>query len=94
VEKHTPVQYEELILKLFSEELEKQVDSLAFRIFHNKHYLGESGHQHQIDVSADVRIAGVKILIVIECKMYLRKVGIDDVMVLKSRMDDIGAAPA
>jgi hypothetical protein len=42
-------------------------------------------------VSAEFKIAGVKILIVIERKQYTRSVGIDDVMVLTSRLDDIGA---
>ena len=41
VEKHSPVQYEELVHDLFSKELEKEVDLLDFRIFHNKQYLGK-----------------------------------------------------
>ena len=91
MENQTPVQYEELVHKLFSKELEKHVDLANFRIFHNKRYSGKSGHRHQIDVSAEFKIAGVKILIVIECKLYKRNVGIDDIMELTTRLDDIGA---
>ena len=91
VEIQTPVQYEQHVEKLFSKELEKYVDLQDFRIFHDKRYSGKSGHQHQIDVSAEFKIAGAKILIVIECKQYTRSVGVDDVLVLASRIEDIGA---
>ena len=46
VETQTPVQYEQLVEKLFSKELEKYVDLQDFRIFHDKRYSGKSGHQH------------------------------------------------
>ena len=87
----TPVQYEQLVEKLFSKELERHVDLQDCRIFHDKQYFGKSGHQHQIDVSAEFKIAGVKFLVILECKQYARSVGIKDVMVLAARIDDIGA---
>ncbi len=87
----TPVQYEMLVHKLFSTELAQHVNLSDFKMFHDKKYLGKSGHKHQIDVSAELRIAGVKVLILVECKRYAHRVGIDDVMELATRLDDIGA---
>lgn len=59
--------------------------------FHSKRYLGKSGHSHEIDVSFEVELAGVKLLVVVECKDYGRKVGVDDVMTFIYRIRDIGA---
>ncbi|MBM3236168.1 restriction endonuclease [Candidatus Poribacteria bacterium] len=88
---YTPTQYEKIVHELFSTELAKHVNLSDFKMFHDKKYLGKSGHEHQIDVSAELKIAGVKVLILIECKRYAHRVGIDDVMEVATRLDDIGA---
>lgn len=80
-----------LVEKLFSTEIAKHIDLASFMIFHDKKYLGKSGHEHQIDVSAELNIGGVRILILVECKRYANKVGIDDVMEFATRLEDIGA---
>lgn len=59
--------------------------------FQSKRYLGKSGQSHEIDVSFEVELAGVKLLVVVECKDYGRKVGVDDVMTFNYRIRDIGA---
>src|SRR4051794_5780331 len=51
----------------------------------------KSGHAHQIDVSIELFIAGLKILVIVECKHYKKKVEISDVLELAQRLDDIGA---
>lgn len=81
--------YEELIKFLLSSQLSNQLKD--FTVFGSKHYKGKSGHEHQIDVSAEFKAAGTKILILVECKYYSHNVGIDDVMEFATRLEDIGA---
>ena len=56
-----------------------------------RRYRGKSGHEHEIDVSFELTVAGLRFLIVAECKRYKRRVGIDDVMEFAYRIRDIGA---
>jgi len=42
-------------------------------------------------VSAELNLAGVKIIVLVECKNYLRRVGVDEIMEFATRIDDIGA---
>lgn len=69
----------------------KSQGPVKIQVHRDKKYLGKSGHSHQIDVSAELQVAGLDIIIIFECKKYSRKVGIDDVMELSSRVDDIHA---
>jgi hypothetical protein len=52
---------------------------------------GVSGYEHQIDVSFSCRILGVKLIFIVECKYYSRKVSVEDLLAFKSRIDDIRA---
>jgi hypothetical protein len=57
-----------------------------------KLYVGKkTGHKHEIDVSIELQVAGLSILILIECKHYKNKVEISDVLELAQRIDDVGA---
>jgi hypothetical protein len=86
-----PQQYELLVSELLEARLRDELPVTRFRVFRDKIYPGKSGHAHQIDVSAELEVAGAFILIPVECKLYSRKVGIDDVMEFATRIDDIGA---
>jgi hypothetical protein len=81
--------YERLVRHFLETEASKSVQ--AFEIFGSRHYGGKSGHQHQIDVSMTFSVAGVKVLVLVECKYYSSKVKIDDVLEFATRLDDIGA---
>lgn len=50
-----------------------------------------SGHLHEIDVAIETRVAGLDILIVVECKHYNTTVKVGDVLTFVTRIDDIGA---
>jgi len=51
-----------------------------------------TGHQHDIDVSIDLEVGGLRILILVECKKYRRRVEISDLLEFAQRIDDIGAS--
>lgn len=59
--------------------------------FHLKKYRGKSGQEHEIDVSFEVALGELDLLILVECKEYARKVGVEDIMTFSYRMQDIGA---
>lgn len=86
-----PRSYEVLVRELLEARLRDDCPDAQLRVFHDKRYRGKSGHEHQIDVAAELELAEVRILILVECKHYSRKVGIDDVMELATRIEDIGA---
>lgn len=86
-EKDAAGQYEEFVKVTYENLLEQRLG----RVFLRKLYTGKSAHKHEIDVSIELSIAGLEILILIECKHYKRKVGIENVLTLAQRMEDIGA---
>lgn len=86
-----PTEYEKLVKTLIETKLDKGYNNFDFQVFHNKHYVGKSGHNHQIDVSVEFLLAGTKIIILVECKTYSRKVGINDLLEFVTRLEDIGA---
>lgn len=65
--------------------------SVQLNAFHLKRYTGKSGQEHEVDVSFEIELAGVKFLVVVECKDYGRTVGVDDVMTFVYRVRDIAA---
>jgi len=83
----TPAEYErvaERIIDLSSTQanLEKHGCGLRNKIE------GWSGHRHQINVSFVVKT--LKALFLIECKQWIKKVRLEDVLVFHSRIRDIG----
>jgi hypothetical protein len=83
--------YERLVKDLLEAKLMKDCPGSDLKVYHNKKYTGKSGHEHQIDVSAELKVAGVRILILVECKFYSHPVGIDDILEFAARIDDIAA---
>lgn len=66
--------------------------SKEYQLHHRKNYRGlKTGNLHEIDLSFETTIGGMKILVLIECKYYSRRVGKGIVEELHSKMDDIGA---
>ena len=61
-------------------------------VFQGKPYIGKrSGHNHNIDVSIETKLAGVSIIILVECKFYKNAVQLSDVLEFAERISDIGA---
>jgi len=83
------VKYELLVKDL----IKKDFDSMLFEknISHNKKYLGKSGHNHQIDVSAELTIGNINFLVLVECKYYSKSVSIKEVLEFSGRLNDIAA---
>ena len=80
--------YEEVVAQVY----EALVPSGLGRVLRNQQYVGKrSGHSHQIDVSIEMKVAELEILVIVECKYYNRTVEIGEVLELAERIDDIGA---
>jgi hypothetical protein len=61
------------------------------RVDQRRRFVGQSGQTHEIDVAVEVVLAELKYLTLIECKYWRKRVGLEEVMVLKQRIADIGA---
>jgi len=84
--------YERIVRDILEAEIRRDCPGAQLDVFHNRTYRGKSGNKHQIDVSAEIRIAGMQFLILAECKLYSRKkVNNEEIQVLASRIEDIGA---
>jgi hypothetical protein len=83
----TPLQYEKVVRDFLAAQTVG-----GFTAHHDKHYLGKAtGHSHQVDVSLEGSIAGARFIILVECKLYRRRVGLEKVMALAFRLWDTGA---
>jgi hypothetical protein len=69
---------------------ECEYPSAHLDVHHNRKYRGQSGHEHQIDVSAELTIVGCRLLILVECKRYRDAMGNDDLLTFAGRLRDIG----
>jgi hypothetical protein len=83
----TPADYETLVADLIRElrSVHPDLASADVRSGSRKRVRGESGYSHQIDVS----LLTEKTMVIIECKYYDRKIGLEAVLVLVGRLADI-----
>jgi Restriction endonuclease len=91
---HTPEdlmsarEYEELVADVYAQLAR---DDQA-RVYQDRRYRGKSGQEHQIDVAVELSaLGGIQLLILIECKCWNQRVGLEEVLVLSGRLQDIGA---
>jgi hypothetical protein len=84
-------QYEKIVKELLDAEIKAELNPKNYQIFHNKKYEGKSGQLHQIDVAIEAKIAGIEILIIVECKHYNKKISMNEILVFTARIDDISA---
>lgn len=61
------------------------------KLTQHRHFRGKSGHNHQIDIAIEITIAGLDLLVLVECKCYRRSVEVSDVLEFVTRLQDIGA---
>ena len=87
----TSREYELIVHNLIKQEM-SGLDGIEFiDIKHNKKMTGLSGYTHQIDVSYRFRVWKIEMLVIVECKQYKGKVGINDLLEFRSRIDDLRA---
>ena len=84
-------EFEQVVRNILADRLREECPDAPLNVFHNRKYKGQSGHEHQIDVSAELTLAGCQILILVECKNYKAAIGIDDLLEFAARLRDIGA---
>lgn len=88
----TPREYEFIVQELLRARVLYPHDDTTVNVFHRKQHVGKkSGHSHEIDITFELSLAGIQILILVECKCYRRAVGVEDVLEFTSRIQDIGA---
>lgn len=85
--------YERFVKTLYEEYMLPSSGSPQdYILHHRKTYAGQrTGNQHEIDLSFEATVGSLRILVMIECKHYRRRLGKDVVEQLRSKMDDIGA---
>jgi len=87
----TAPEYEQLVMAVLAKQIEAEWPHGEPRIFHNRKYKGRSGHESQIDIAAELDLAGVRVLIVVECKKYNRRIDNGEVREFADRLRDIAA---
>lgn len=83
-----PTDYELFVQQVLTE----LADDHTFDVFHQREYVGKiSGRRITIDVSFEFEIFRARILVLVECKHYNRRVEVGDVEEFYSKLSDIGA---
>lgn len=83
--------YEKMVRRSLEERIRREYGEIPFTVLHNHKVKGQSGHKHQIDIYIEIPFAGVKVVILGECKSYRRSISTADVLTLWGRLDDIKA---
>ena len=83
----TPDEFEQLVADICNQ-LSKEDNATVSQ---KAKFPGKSGHDHEIDVAVEFLHMGVKLLVFVECKWWNKPVGIEQVMVLAQRIEDVGA---
>ena len=81
-----PQDYEELVGDVIAQLEDKRMD-----LIRNQKLKGKSGQSHQIDLVVDFERMGVVYRTLVECKYWNKRVGVESVMVLAKRKEDLGA---
>ena len=84
----TSAEYERLVEQFVRQGMEGISGVDGLEILRDVRMKGSSGHEHQIDVCYRFRVWNTEFLVLVECKQYRKKVGIEDLLTFRSRMDD------
>ena len=84
-------EYELLVKDILQARLIEDIPGEDFEIRQNAYYKGKSGYEHQIDISAEMKIAGMRFLILADCSNHTKLIDANEVLELASRLEDIGA---
>jgi hypothetical protein len=83
--------YETLIRCLVEQEVSGIDGVQLLEVLQDVKMQGLSGYTHQIDVAYRFRIWKLDILVIVECKHYKKRVGVDDLLEFRSRIEDLRA---
>jgi len=84
-----PWSYEHLVKQIYERLLHSDRDVIVYQ---RKKYEGKrSRQQYEIDVSFEFTKAGVRFLVLVECKFYSKNVEVGDATEFAYKLDDIGA---
>ncbi len=83
-------EYEQMVAKLLSTRL-RAASVAVFEAQHLASLKGRSGQSHEFDVLFQARLGDLRLLMVVECKCYKRRVGPDVIASFAYRMRDVGA---
>lgn len=87
----TSSDYEMLVLALLNQEIGGLSGIDIVEMNRDVSMTGLSGYIHQIDVVYRMKIWLTELLVLVECKQYEKRVGVDDLLEFKSRLEDIRA---
>lgn len=65
-------------------------DLASFQVVHDEHMQGVDG-DYQVDVSVRFEALGASFLVLVECKHWKNRMTRDEVLVMKGRLDSLGA---
>lgn len=91
MKQNAPKNYEIQVRQILEDRIRTEFPDSAFEVFPSRNYPGKSGVDHQTDVSAEVRLAGLRLLILAECKMWSATVKKQHVLAFLATIHDIGA---
>lgn len=80
-----------LILSLLNQEIVGLSGIEVVEMNRDVSMTGLSGYTHQIDVLYRMKIWLTELLVLVECKQYEKRVGIDELLEFKSRLEDLRA---
>ena len=82
--------YERLVRRSFAEAIQETLGR-PVPVHHDRKYVGKSGHEHQVDASAHLTVAGLSIFVIVECKFYSDPVSVGEVLEFSARVEDLSA---
>ena len=90
-----PDAYERMVRDIIND-LSSEVEPYLerFDLVQDVRLKGRSGHEHQIDVLIDFRAMGLDFRVIVECKYWNKSVGVEQVMVVDQRKEDLSAQKA
>jgi restriction endonuclease Mrr len=88
----TATSYEDLVADLLAQLEKAEPRGLPpLRIARNQKSRGKSGQEHQIDVLVEFERLGLLFTMIVACKHWNQRVGVEQVMVLAQRLEDLAA---
>lgn len=83
--------YELFVFELLNQNMSGIVGVELVETIHDVRMRGLSGHEHQIDIAYRFRIWATEFLVLVECKHYKNRVGVEEVLEFRSRIEDLRA---
>ncbi|MCP4548619.1 MAG: hypothetical protein GY835_19355 [bacterium] len=85
------MQYEELVAGIVKKDLARALGERSFTVYQGRLYPGRSGTRREVDIAAEITLAGIRLLIIFEIKRIKRKMGAAEIYQLLGLLDDISA---